>query len=141
MSPAQLPLAATAAKEAEEAATALQLIRQMPTWRAVRGRGAGKGACKLEFGTRITIHALLAMMVPCSAIGMVIVAIVSRTAPWLKPTSPSVDTIRRCRFELRFVEEASSARRVAACYKVRGIGFDETTKLGNAALTSNVTID
>mmetsp|Transcript_84439 Transcript_84439/g.168619 ORF Transcript_84439/g.168619 Transcript_84439/m.168619 type:complete len:247 (-) Transcript_84439:353-1093(-) len=81
------------------------------------------------------------MMVPCSAIGMAIVAVVTRTAPWLKPTAPTVETVRSCRFELRYVEEASSARRVAGAYKVRGIGFDETTKLGEGALTSNVTIE
>lgn len=72
--------------------------------------------------------------------GMVIVAIVMRTAPWLQPTAPTVGTIRKCRFELRFVEEAAAARRVAAAFRVCGIGFDETTKLGNSALTSNLTI-
>eukprot|EP00325_Prymnesiales_sp_UTEX-LB-985_P018516 CAMPEP_0174751734 /NCGR_PEP_ID=MMETSP1094-20130205/100470_1 /TAXON_ID=156173 /ORGANISM="Chrysochromulina brevifilum, Strain UTEX LB 985" /LENGTH=333 /DNA_ID=CAMNT_0015957267 /DNA_START=1 /DNA_END=1001 /DNA_ORIENTATION=+ len=72
---------------------------------------------------------------------MAIVAVVTRTAPWLKPTAPTVETVRSCRFELRYVEEASSARRVAGAYKVRGIGFDETTKLGEGALTSNVTIE
>lgn len=51
-----------------------------------------------------------------------------------------METIRRCRFEIRFVEEAAAARRVAAAYRVCGIGFDETTKLGLASLTSNLTI-
>eukprot|EP00966_Prymnesium_polylepis_P261276 6034975-Prymnesium_polylepis.1 len=113
----------------------------MPMWRAVRGKGAGKGACKIEWGTRVVIYSLLALLIPCSAIPMAIIAIVSRTAPWLRPTAPTVETIQRCRFELRFVEECASGRRVAAAYRVCGIGFDETTKLGESALTSNVTIE
>lgn len=129
------------ANDAAEAALALKRMREMPTWQATRGKGKGKGGSKLEWGTRAIIYSLLAMMVPCSAVGLVIVAIVTRAAPWLKPSAPHVETVRRCRFELRFVEEASAARRVAASYRVRGIGFDETTKLGHAALTSNVTIE
>ena len=129
-------------RAAAEAETLAQdRILSMPTWRAVREKGTGRGAAKLEWGTRLVIYSLLAMMVPCSAIGMAIVAVVTRTAPWLNPTAPTVETVRRCRFELRYVEEASSARRVAGAYKVRGIGFDETTKLGEGALTSNVTIE
>ena len=135
------PAAKRAGAEAAANALALKRVRAMPTWRAVRESSTGRGAAKLEWGTRLVIYSLLSMMVPCSAIGMAIVAIVTRTAPWLKPTAPTVETIRRCRFELRYVEEASSARRVAAAYKVRGIGFDETTKLGQGALTSNVTIE
>lgn len=37
--------------------------------------------------------------------------------------------------------QAIAARRVAAAYRVRSIGFDETTKLGMASLTSNVQIE
>jgi len=50
-------------------------------------------------------------------------------------------TVLRCRFELRFVEEALSARRIASAHRIRGIGFDETTKFGNTSLTSHVTIE
>lgn len=72
---------------------------------------------------------------------MAIVAIVKRTAPWLSPSAPTYETIKRCRFELRVVEEALSARRVAAAFRVRSIGFDETTKFGISSLTSNVQIE
>lgn len=113
----------------------------MPTWRAHRGKGAGRGAPKLEWGTRLTIYMLLALLVPPASIGMVIVAIVMRTAPWLRPSAPTPETVKRCRFELRFFEEALAARRVACAHRIRGIGFDETTKLGNNSLTSNVTIE
>lgn len=91
--------------EAREAATALKRMRSMPTWRPVRGKGQGKGEAKLEWGTRIIIYSLLAMMVPPSAIGMAIVAIVKRTAPWLNPAAPTYETVKRCRFELRLLEE------------------------------------
>lgn len=37
--------------------------------------------------------------------------------------------------------QAIAARRVASAYRVRAIGFDETTKLGMASLTSNVQIE
>lgn len=113
----------------------------MPTWRAIRGKGAGRGAPKLEWGTRLVIYMLLALLVPPASIGLVIVSIVLRTAPWLKPTAPTAETVKRCRFELRFFEEALAARRVASAFRIRGIGFDETTKLGNTALTSNVTVE
>lgn len=117
------------------------LLHAMPTWRAARGKGSGRGAPKLEWGTRLVIYMLLALLVPPASIGLVIVAIVTRTAPWLRPTAPTAETVKRCRFELRYFEEALAARRVASAYRIRGIGFDETTKLGNNALTSNLTIE
>lgn len=125
----------------QDAADALKRLQSMPTWRATRGKGQGKGEAKLEWGTRLTIYSLLAMMVPPSAIGTVIVAIVKRTAPWLNPAAPTYETVKRCRFELRFVEEALAARRIASAHRIRAIGYDETTKLGNASLTSNVQIE
>lgn len=127
--------------ERAEAQEALRRIRTMPQWHSVRGVGAGKGATKMEWGTRVIVYALLAMMVPASAVGAAIVAIVKRTAPWLQPSAPTCETVRRCRFELRFVEEALAGRRIAAAYRIRSIGFDETTKLGNASLTSNMQIE
>lgn len=104
--------------EAQEAATALKRIRSMPTWRPVRGKGQGKGEAKLEWGTRLIVYSLLALMVPPSAVGVAIVAIVKRTAPWLKPAAPTNETVRRCRFELRFLEEVRNmlcAHVIASC--------------------------
>lgn len=72
---------------------------------------------------------------------MAIVAIVKRTAPWLQPTAPTYETIKRYRFELRFLEEAIAGRRIAEAFRIRSIGFDETTKLGLSSLTSNVQIE
>lgn len=121
---------------------ALERMRNMPEWRAVRGKGAGKGAAKIEWRVRLVIYAFLALMVPVSAVGMAIVMVVKLTAPWLRPTAPTYETVERCRFEyLRFLEEAVSARRMAGCYKVRMLGFDETTKFGMASLTTSVTIE
>lgn len=91
--------------EAKEAAIALKRLRSMPTWRPIRGKGQGRGKPKLEWGTRVIIYSLLSMMVPPAAIGMAIVAIVKRTAPWLNPAAPTYETVKRCRFELRFLEE------------------------------------
>ena len=50
-------------------------------------------------------------------------------------------TVLRCRFELRFVEEALSARQISSAHRIRFHGFDETTKFGNTSLTSNVSIE
>lgn len=140
---------------------ALSRIRSMPTWQAVRGKGQGKGQAKMEWGTRVIVYSLLAMMVPPAAVGAVIVAIVKRTAPWLSPAAPTYEAVKRCRFELRLVEEVSAtaskrrmrssplccaaqalaARRLASAYRIRTLGFDETTKLGQVSLTSNVQIE
>jgi chemotaxis protein histidine kinase CheA len=140
-SAAHAPAAASEAdaSAAVQAREALQCVNAMPTWRAVHG--PGRGAAKLEWGTRLTIYQLLSMLVPPSAVGSAIVAVVKRTAPWLNPAAPTYMTVLRCRFELRFVEEALSARRIASAHRIRGIGFDETTKFGNTSLTSNVTIE
>lgn len=119
---------------------ALERVRKMPEWRAVRGKGAGKGAAKIEWRVRLVIYAFLALMVPASAVGMAIVMVVKLTAPWLRPTAPTYETVERCRFELRFLEEAVAARRLASSYKVRMLGFDETTKFGLSSLTTSVTI-
>lgn len=104
-----------------EAAAALKRLRSMPTWRPVRGKGQGKGEAKLEWGTRLIIYSLLAMMVPPSAIGMVIVAIVKRTAPWLTPVAPTYETVKRCRFELRFLEEVGAADYTFCCFDLSHI--------------------
>lgn len=38
------------------------------------------------------------------------------------------------------ITQALAARRIAAAFSIRSIGYDETTKFGNASLTSNVQI-
>lgn len=124
-----------------DAALAVKRMRSMPSWQPERGHGAGRGGTKMHWKTRVVIYALLALMVPPSAIGAAIVTIVSFTASWLRPAAPTHATIRRCRFELRLVEEAISARRIASAYRLKQIGFDETTKLGNSSLTSNLQIE
>lgn len=107
VSDAECSTAAVSASESEEdeADLALKRMRSMPTWKPVRGKGAGRGQAKMEWGTRLIIYSLLAMLVPPAAVGMAIVAIVRRTAPWLQPAAPTYETVKRCRFELRFVEE------------------------------------
>ena len=49
--------------------------------------------------------------------------------------------LKEARLELRFIEEALAGRRVAAAHAIRMLGFDETTKYGNAGITSNVIIE
>ena len=80
-------------------------------------------------------------MCPASSVGAIIVAIVSRTASWLKPVGPTPATVRECRFELRIVEEALAGRRVAAAYRVRQLGFDETTKFQDPSMVTSVLIE
>lgn len=135
------PEGAAEASTRAAADEALELVRRMPEWRAVRGKGTGKGAAKIEWRVRLVIYAFLALMVPVSAVGMAIVMVVKLTAPWLRPTAPTYETVERCRFELRFLEEAVAARRLASSYKVRMLGFDETTKFGLSSLTTSVTIE
>ena len=116
-------------------------IQQMPTWRPVVGKGSGRGRPKMEWGTRVIIYMMLAYMCPASSIGAIIVAIVSRTASWLSPVGPTAATVRECRFELRIVEEALAGRRVAAAYRVRQLGFDETTKFQDPSMVTSVLIE
>ena len=116
-------------------------ISAMPSWCKVRGTGAGRGTAKFEYDHRVTIYSMIANGTPLSAIGHNICAVVRRTAPWLKPQVPSARVLADCRFELRFIEECLAGRRVASAYAIRMMGFDETTKKGNPALTSNVIIE
>ena len=113
----------------------------MPTWGKTRGVGKGRGQAGFDFDFRVTIYSMLANGTPLSAIGPNIKAVVSRTAPWLKPEQPSPRVLTESRFELRAIEEALAARRVAASYAIRLMGFDETTKKGNPSITSNVIIE
>ena len=53
----------------------------------------------------------------------------------------TLSLLTTCRFEGRTVEECLAAREVAAAYRVRMLGNDESTKFGNAAITSNVIIE
>jgi hypothetical protein len=131
--------AALAAKEAADAEK--DKLKQMPTWRPVVGKGSGRGRPKLEWGHRVIIYSLLAMMVPPAAVGAVIVAVVKRAAPWLNPAAPTAATVREMRFELRIVEEALAGRRVAAAHRVRQLGFDETTKFQDPSMVTSVLVE
>ena len=132
-----------AAAAAKQKGLAIQKqVNAMPTWRPVVGKGSGRGGQKLEWGTRVIIYSMLAMMVPSAAVGAVIVAIVKRTAPWLNPVAPTAATVREMRFELRLVEEAlAGLRRVAAAYRVRQLGFDETTKFQDPSMVTSVLVE
>ena len=114
----------------------------MPTWRRVgRGKGGGKGAKKLEDEHRVTIYGMHANGTPLSAISANIITVVKQTAPWLDPQPLSNRTLVDTRFELRFMEQYMSARKVANAYAIRMLGFDETTKDGDPSITSNVIIE
>lgn len=65
---------------------------------------------------------------PKAAIARNIVSVVKRAAPWLNPPQATASQLGKMRFELRTVEEYLAGRRVAAAYRVRVLGFDETTK-------------
>ena len=77
---------------------------------------------------------------PKAAIARNIVSVVKRAAPWLNPPQATASQLGKMRFELRMVEEYLAGRRVAAAYRVRVLGFDETTKNQEPSLTSNVQI-
>lgn len=122
---------------------ALEKVKQMPTWQRARsGRNKHKrgGGMMLEHAHRVAILEQHANGTPPSAIGQNITSIVRKAAPWLRPVQPTVREIRQMGFELTSLEEALSARRCAAAYKVRLLGFDETTDLQQPVLTSNVQI-
>eukprot|EP00966_Prymnesium_polylepis_P005940 135865-Prymnesium_polylepis.1 len=116
-------------------------VEQMPTWRPVVGKGSGRGRAKTEWGTRVIIYSMLAMMCPAASVGAIIVNIVRRTAPWLNPVAPTPATVREMRFELRIVEETLAGRRVAAAARVRQLGFDETTKFQDPSMVTSVLIE
>ena len=100
-------------------------VREMPTWDARRGAGAGRGRAMLHWTHRVTVYVLLALGTPASACGKAIVAVVKRAAPWLAPVEPTVSSIREMRFELC----ASSKRRWRRGVWLRRIAC------GNSALT------
>lgn len=102
--------------------------------------GKRGGGLKLEHAHRLAILEQHANGTPASAIGHNIVSIVKKAAPWLHPVQPTVREIRQMGFELTTLEEALAARRCAAAFKVRLLGFDETTDLHQPVLTSNVQI-
>ena len=116
-------------------------FESMPTWRPVVGKGSGRGRPKMEWGMRVIIYMMLAQMCPASAIGAIIVAIVKRAAPWLNPVGPTHASVREMRFELRILEEALAARRVAAAHRVRQLGFDETTKFQEPSMVTSVLLE
>ena len=124
-----------------EHAEAWALVQMMPSWGKARAVGTGRGGVQFEYDHRITIYQMIANGTPLSAIGPNICAVLNRTAPWLEPEVPSPRVLKEARFELRMIEECLAARRVASAYAIRMLGFDETTKNGNPALTSNVIIE
>ena len=88
---------------------AWELVRAMPTWGKARGYSKGRGQASFDFNYRVTTYSMIANGTPLSAIGPNIIAVVNRTAPWLKPEAPSDRVLTRARFELRLVEEALAA--------------------------------
>ena len=125
-------------KEMEEA---YSRVLSMPTWRLVRGKGSGRGGAHLEDTYRETMYHLYAIGIPRRAIGRTIKTVVKATAPWLEPIELSERRLTDGRFELRTIQEALSAHEVALAHAIRMLGFDETTKFGNASITSNVIIE
>lgn len=111
----------------------------MPTWQRHR-QGRRGGGLRLEHSHRLAILEQHANGTPPSCIGRNIVSIVKKAAPWLNPVQPTVREIRQMGFELTTLEETLSARKCAAAYKVRLLGFDETTDRQEPVLTSNVQI-
>lgn len=125
---------------------AVEKLSQMPSWQRGRKHGyhnqKGKhgGGNRLEHAHRLAILEQHANGTPPSAIGQNIISIVKKAAPWLKPVQPTVREIRQMGFELATLEETLSARRCASAFKVRLLGFDETTDLHQPVITSNVQI-
>ena len=116
-------------------------LASMPTWQKTRGEGSGKGSKGYEPSYRVAIYSQHANGTPPSAIGQNIVTTVKLTAPWLEPKPPSARMLTRTRFELRTIEEALSARKVAGAYRVRQLGMDDTTKFGLTASTASVVVE
>ena len=115
-----------------------KLVENMPTWRPVF---LGKGEPQYDRTYRVAVYQQHANGTPLSAVGPNIVNIVRLAASWLKPQPPSHRFLVRSRFELRTIEECLGAREVAAAYRVRMLGVDETCKHGDAAITSNVLVE
>ena len=113
-------------------------IESMPTWQRVRGKGAGKGAKQLHPEHTACIWEQFANGTPLAAAGRNVVSVVRRAAPWLNPVEPSIEALRESRFAYGIAEMAMSARRVAAAFRVRQLGFDETTKFGDASMVTSV---
>lgn len=133
-------------KQRDAHTDAAEKLTRMPTWQRHRSSSSeGQtrkrgGGLQLEHAHRLAILEQHANGTPASAIGQNIVSIVNKAAPWLKPVQPTVREIRQMGFELTTLEEALSARRCASAFKVRLLGFDETTDLHQPVLTSNVQI-
>ena len=126
-------------EETETPASALAKVLAMPTWRPQSSRGRGGGRAYDQSYRRV-IYSQMENATPQSAIGLNLLSIVKATAPWLKPVAPSARMLADCRFELRTLVEACAAREVASAHRIRVLGSDETTKFGNAGITSNVLI-
>ena len=93
---------------------------------------------KIEHEHRVAILEMHGSGTPPSAIPRNIVSIVKATAPWLDPVPPTVDEVKRIGFELPTVVEVLSARKVAACYKARLLGFDESSDKQEPMITTHM---
>ena len=120
---------------------AYEKVLSMPSWRPVRGKGAGRGAAAYDKSYRVAVYAMLANGTPLASIGRNIQAVVQATAPWLTPQEPSHRFMTEARFELRTMEECLGARKAASAYRIRMLGSDESSKFGNAGITSNLLIE
>ena len=124
-----------------EVNTIVARYNSMPSWRRKRGRNHGRGKASLEWGHLQCMWELHMLGAPCSAIGKAVVSVVKRAAPWLAPIEPTVPAIRENRFALRIGEEAMAGRRVAEAYRVRQLGFDETTKFQDPSMVTSVLLE
>lgn len=126
--------------ESDQNKGAAAKMASMPTWRHERVKGRRGGGMQLQFQHRLAILEQHANGTPPSAIGNNIVSVVKKVAPWLQPVCPSHREVQQIGFELPTMEEALAARRTAAAFRVRLLGFDETTDLQVPVLTSNVQV-
>ena len=113
-------------------------VAAMPTWRPVI---SGRGNPKYELGYRVTIYSMHANGTPLSAIGPNIQAVVRCTAPWLDPKPPSRRMLTETRFEQRTIEEALGGHQAASAHRICMLGFDESIKYGDPAITSNQIVE
>ena len=133
-------LAVEAKAVRDEYSEIAQLVKEMPTWQRVRGKGAGKGAKALEATYYECIWEQLANGTPLSAVPKNIVSVVRRAAPWLEPVEPTVEACRESRFALGTGEMAMLGRQVAEAFRVRQLGLDETTKFQDPSMVTSVLV-
>lgn len=116
-------------------------VDSMPTWTPTRATGKRGGGKQWPNVYRRAAYGMHSNGTPLSAIGKNISMVVRLTAPWLTPEEPSQHFLIQTRFELRMVEECLAGRQLGSAFAVRMLGFDESTKYGNAAITSNAIVE